>query len=44
VDERAVDSHIRRMRRKLGTARSLVQTVRGFGYRLADPGMPLSPT
>ena len=38
-DERTVDVHILRLRKQLaGTvARDLVQTVRGIGYRVADP-------
>jgi DNA-binding response OmpR family regulator len=33
---RSVDTLVRRLRRKLGTAGRAVQTVRGFGYRLPD--------
>jgi two-component system phosphate regulon response regulator PhoB len=33
---RTVDTHMRRLRKKLGAAAKYVQTVRGFGYRLAD--------
>ncbi len=37
--ERVVDSHIKAIRRKLGEAGSLLETVRGKGYRLSDsPG------
>lgn len=39
--ERTVDVHITRLRKKLGTGRPLITTVRGIGYRLAD-GSPLS--
>jgi DNA-binding response OmpR family regulator len=38
VDTRTVDSHVKSLRRKLGTAGSLVQTVRGVGYKASDPG------
>jgi two-component system OmpR family response regulator len=40
--ERTVDSHVARIRRKLGRGAAALQTVRGFGYRLAlpDPGRP----
>ena len=31
---RTIDTHIRRLRRKLGKAANLVETVRGAGYRL----------
>ena len=35
VDERSIDAHIRRLRQKLGTARTHVETLVGFGYRFA---------
>ena len=35
IDTRTVDTHIRRLRDKLGVAAELVETVRGFGYRMA---------
>lgn len=34
--ERAIDAHIKSIRRKIGPARSYVETVRGVGYRLAE--------
>jgi two-component system phosphate regulon response regulator PhoB len=34
--ERAIDAHIKSIRRKLGPARNYVETVRGVGYRLAE--------
>src|SRR5258708_552110 len=34
---RTVDTHIKRLREKLGAARELLETVRGAGYRLVDP-------
>jgi two-component system phosphate regulon response regulator PhoB len=34
--ERAVDAHVKSIRRKLGAARSLVETVRGVGYRYSE--------
>ena len=34
IDTRTVDTHIRRLRDKLGRAAELVETVRGFGYRM----------
>ena len=36
IDTRTVDTHVRRLRDKLGKAASLVETVRGFGYRLRE--------
>ncbi len=35
IDTRTVDTHIRRLREKLGEAADCVETVRGFGYRIA---------
>jgi two-component system phosphate regulon response regulator PhoB len=37
VASRTVDTHIKRLRDKLNTAADLLQTVRGVGFRLADP-------
>ena len=37
---RTVDTHIKRLREKLGAARDLLETVRGSGYRLIDPAEP----
>ena len=34
IQTRTVDMHVQRLRAKLGEAGSLVETVRGFGYRL----------
>jgi len=34
INTRTVDTHIRRLRDKLGRAANAVETVRGFGYRL----------
>ena len=33
IDERSIDAHVRRLRLKLGPARSHVETVVGLGYR-----------
>jgi two-component system phosphate regulon response regulator PhoB len=38
LDTRTVDTHVRRLREKLGRAGDLVETVRGVGYRFADAG------
>ncbi len=32
LDTRTVDTHVRRLREKLGAAGRLIETVRGFGY------------
>lgn len=37
IDTRTVDTHMRRLRDKLGDCASYIETVRGFGYRLAHP-------
>jgi two-component system alkaline phosphatase synthesis response regulator PhoP len=34
---RTVDTHVKRLREKLGGARDLLETVRGAGYRLVEP-------
>ena len=36
VNTRTVDTHIKRLREKLGAASAYVETVRGVGYRLRD--------
>ena len=38
IQTRTVDMHVQRLRTKLGSAGDLVETVRGFGYRLRAPG------
>ena len=37
LQTRTVDMHVNRLRAKLGTAGELIETVRGFGYRLREP-------
>lgn len=36
VTERTIDVHVRSIRRKLGEHASLIETIRGVGYRLRD--------
>ncbi len=36
IDTRTVDTHIRRLREKLGSAADCIETARGFGYRITD--------
>jgi two-component system phosphate regulon response regulator PhoB len=48
IQTRTVDMHVQRLRAKLGSAGELIETVRGFGYRLragASPaaGAPAGP-
>jgi two-component system phosphate regulon response regulator PhoB len=35
IDSRTVDTHMRRLREKLGAASRYLETVRGIGYRFA---------
>lgn len=35
-DTRIVDTHIKKMRQKLGTAGDCIKTIRGFGYKFED--------
>jgi len=37
IQTRTVDMHVQRLRTKLGDARELIETVRGFGYRMRAP-------
>jgi two-component system phosphate regulon response regulator PhoB len=37
LETRTVDTHVKRLREKLGVARDLLETVRGVGYRMVDP-------
>ena len=36
IETRTVDTHVRRLREKLGSAANQLQTVRGFGYRIDE--------
>ncbi|MGI9591192.1 MAG: response regulator [Myxococcota bacterium] len=36
VTSRTIDTHLKRLREKLGRAGSLIETVRGLGYRFAE--------
>jgi len=36
IDTRTVDTHVRRLREKLGRASSYIETIRGVGYRVMD--------
>jgi two-component system phosphate regulon response regulator PhoB len=36
IETRTVDTHVRRLREKLGDEASLIETVRGVGYRMTD--------
>jgi two-component system phosphate regulon response regulator PhoB len=36
LNTRTVDTHVKRLREKLGSAAALIETVRGVGYRFAE--------
>jgi two-component system phosphate regulon response regulator PhoB len=41
VLERTIDVHVKTLRRKLGPASDLIETVRGLGYRFREsPSQP----
>jgi DNA-binding response OmpR family regulator len=42
--DRAIDAHIKSIRRKLGSARDCIETVRGVGYRFVEDPKPLAST
>lgn len=44
IEERTVDVHVKRLRESLGDAASMVETVRGAGYRLTTQGIPARST
>ncbi len=37
IDTRTIDTHVRRLREKLGKYATYVETVRNVGYRISDP-------
>ena len=44
VTTRTVDTHVRRLRKKLGTASAYIETLRGVGYRFrSEPGKTSEP-
>ena len=36
IETRTVDTHVRRLREKLGAYSKMIETVRGVGYRVVD--------
>ncbi|HEX6836893.1 MAG TPA: winged helix-turn-helix domain-containing protein, partial [Polyangia bacterium] len=38
LETRTVDTHVKRLRDKLGPAGDVIETVRGVGYRIREPG------
>jgi two-component system phosphate regulon response regulator PhoB len=37
LETRTVDTHVKRLRDKLGEAGDIIETVRGLGYRIRQP-------
>ena len=37
LETRTIDTHVMRLRDKLGDARNYLETVRGVGYRMVEP-------
>jgi two-component system phosphate regulon response regulator PhoB len=37
LETRTIDTHVMRLREKLGPARASLETVRGVGYRIVEP-------
>jgi two-component system phosphate regulon response regulator PhoB len=44
IEERTVDVHVKRLREALGAAGTMVETVRGAGYRLTAKPVVEPPT
>lgn len=44
IETRTVDTHIRRLREKLGDEAGLIETIRGVGYRMAEPPLEVCST
>ncbi len=44
IEERTVDVHVKRLREALGAAGSMIETVRGAGYRLTAKSNQLTPS
>lgn len=40
IETRTVDTHVRRLREKLGPEANWIETIRGVGYRIADKKLP----
>lgn len=44
ITTRTVDTHVKRLREKLGAAGQLITTVRGVGYRFTEEALDMAPT
>lgn len=40
IETRTIDTHVRRLREKLGPAAVWIETIRGVGYRIAEKKLP----
>ena len=36
IETRTIDTHVRRLREKLGSEAAWIETIRGIGYRVAE--------
>ena len=43
IDTRTVDTHVRRLREKLGPVAAYIETIRGVGYRISEGDLTQSP-
>jgi len=43
IDTRTVDTHVRRLREKLGPLAAYIETIRGVGYRISEGALAQSP-
>jgi two-component system phosphate regulon response regulator PhoB len=43
IDTRTVDTHVRRLREKLGPLASYIETIRGVGYRISEGALAQPP-
>ena len=43
IDTRTVDTHVRRLREKLGPLATYIETIRGVGYRISEGELTQSP-
>lgn len=44
IETRTVDTHVRRLREKLGSEAGWIETIRGVGYRIADQKAGICPS
>jgi two-component system phosphate regulon response regulator PhoB len=44
IETRTVDTHVRRLREKLGAEADWIETIRGVGYRMAERKVEACPT